>query len=68
MVCIHCHVTELKGAFVNEDVMFHEYWHQELETSSASLPSSQRAALLPVPRCVHEALGSLSQMKFSLWV
>lgn len=34
----HCHVTQLKGTFLNEDLTFHKYQHEEFEASSSFLP------------------------------
>lgn len=59
----HCHVTQLKGTFLNEDLTFHKYQREEFEASSSSLPLSQQVSLLLVPRFLCSTFKILLQRK-----
>lgn len=43
----HCHVTQLKGTFLNEDLTFHKYQHEEFEASSSSVPRASSGFASP---------------------
>ena len=47
----HCHVTQLEGTFLNEDLAFHKYQREEVEARLSSLPSK-------CPCCVRPGLGA----------